>query len=64
MNKNFKASKWQGTGQRPNLKSTLSDVRNSKVDFKIPSMTYKGNQVNLIRRANRTTDMNNSEYEP
>jgi hypothetical protein len=64
MNKNFKASKWQGTGQRPNLQPTLSDVRNSKVDFKIPSMTYKGNQVNLIRRANRTTDMNNSEMEP
>ena len=61
MGKNFKASKWQGLGQRANLKPTLADVRASKVDFKIPSMTYKGSQVNLVRRANRTTD---SEFEP
>jgi hypothetical protein len=27
-------------------------------------MTYKGSQVNLVRRANRTTDMLNSEFEP
>jgi len=64
MGKNFKASKWQGTGQRPSLRPTLSDVRSSNVEFKIPSMTYKGTQVNLVRRANRTTDMLNSEYEP
>jgi hypothetical protein len=64
MGKNFKASKWQGLGQRANLKPTLADVRASKVDFKIPSMTYKGSQVNLVRRANRTTDMLNSEMEP
>jgi hypothetical protein len=64
MGKNFKASKWQGLGQRPNLRPTLADVRASKVDFKIPSMTYKGSQVNLVRRANRTTDMLNSEMEP
>jgi len=64
MGKNFKASKWQGLGQRANLKPTLADVRSSNVDFKIPSMTYKGSQVNLVRRANRTTDMLNSEMEP
>lgn len=64
MGKNFKASKWQGLGQRPNLRPTLADVRSSNVDFKIPSMTYKGTQVNLVRRANRTTDMLNSEFEP
>ena len=64
MNKNFKVNKWQGTGQRPSLRPTLSDVRSSNVDFKIPSMTYKGSQVNLVRRANRTTDMLNSEMEP
>jgi hypothetical protein len=64
MGKNFKASKWQGLGQRPSLRPTLSDVRSSNVDFKIPSMTYKGSQVNLVRRANRTTDMLNSEFEP
>jgi hypothetical protein len=64
MGKNFKASKWQGLGQRANLKPSLQDVRASKVDFKIPSMTYKGSQVNLVRRANRTTDMLNSEFEP
>jgi hypothetical protein len=27
-------------------------------------MTYKGSQVNLVRRANRTTDLLNSEMEP
>jgi hypothetical protein len=64
MGKNFKASKWQGLGQRPSLRPTLSDVRSSNVDFKIPSMTYKGSQVNLVRRANRTTDLLNSEMEP
>jgi hypothetical protein len=64
MGKNFKASKWQGLGQRPSLRPTLSDVRSSNVDFKIPSMTYKGSQVNLVRRANRTTDILNSEFEP
>lgn len=64
MGKNFKASKWQGLGQRPNLRPTLADVRSSNVDFKIPSMTYKGSQVNLVRRANRTTDLLNSEFEP
>ena len=64
MGKNFKASKWQGLGQRPNLRPTLADVRSSNVDFRIPSMTYKGTQVNLVRRANRTTDLLNSEFEP
>ena len=64
MGKNFKASKWQGLGQRPNLRPTLADVRSSNVDFRIPSMTYKGSQVNLVRRANRTTDLLNSEMEP
>jgi hypothetical protein len=64
MNKNFKKNKWQGTGERPSLRPTLADVRASNVDFKIPSMTYKGSQVNLVRRANRTTDMLNSEFEP
>jgi len=64
MGKNFKVNKWQGTGQRPSLRPTLSDVRSSNVDFRIPSMTYKGSQVNLVRRANRTTDMLNSEMEP
>jgi hypothetical protein len=27
-------------------------------------MFYKGNQVDLVRRGNQTTDLINSEYEP
>jgi hypothetical protein len=64
LTKNFKVGKWQGTGQRQQLKPTLSDVRGAKIPFKIPNMFYKGNQVDLVRRGNQTTDLINSEYEP
>ena len=57
-------NKWIGTGQRGNLQPTLSDVRSAKIPVRIPNMYYKGNQVNLVRRANQTTDLMSSQYEP
>lgn len=57
-------NKWTGMGQRSNLQPTLSDVRSAKIPVKIPSMYYKGNQVNLVRRANQQTDLMSSQYEP
>ena len=57
-------NKWVGMGQRSNLQPTLSDVRSAKIPVKIPSMYYKGNQVNLVRRGNQTTDLMSSQYEP
>jgi hypothetical protein len=62
--KNFKSNKWQGLGQRQQLKPTLSDVRNAKIQVRMPSMYYKTNQVDLVRRGNQTTDLLNSEMEP
>ena len=62
--KNFKSNKWQGLGQRQQLKPTLSDVRNAKIQVRMPSMYYKTNQVNLVRRGNQTQDLINSEMEP
>lgn len=57
-------NKWIGMGQRPTLQPTLSDVRSAKIPVKIPNMYYKGNQVNLVRRGNQTTDLISSQYEP
>lgn len=57
-------NKWIGMGQRPTLQPTLADVRSAKIPVKIPNMYYRGNQVNLVRRANQTTDLMSSQYEP
>lgn len=62
-NRNNK-NKWVGVGQRSNLQPTLSDVRSAKIPVKIPSMYYKGNQVDLVRRGNQQTDLMSSQYEP
>ena len=61
-NRNMTYSSVMGVGGIP--MPSIKDVRSADIPYQQPNQTIKGNAVNLIRRSNQRSILNNNEYMP
>jgi hypothetical protein len=61
-NRNMTYSSVMGVGGIP--MPSIKDVRSADIPYQQPNQTIKGNALNLIRRSNQRSILNNNEYMP